>query len=138
MPRTQRSSGCVHPFSSSVCEYTRASTTRPVTSAIAAWKSDTKKLTRYWSSLRTPSLKKSQLTRKAFTSTAHRAVASDGRPPGDTEDREADEDPEELREQPPNELGVRKVAHETVDREVEGPLEGQEPRELLHPVRHQR
>ncbi len=96
MPSTQRSSGCVQPFNSSVCEYTSASTTRPVTSAIAAWSRDTKKLTLYWSSFSTPSLKKSQLTRKAFTSAAHRAVAPNRPPPGDTEDREADQDPEQL------------------------------------------
>jgi hypothetical protein len=66
MPSTQSSSGCVQPFSSCVCEYTSASTTRPVTSAIAACRSETKKFTRYCSSLRTPSLKKSQLTLSAF------------------------------------------------------------------------
>ena len=57
IPNTQRSSGWVQPFSSCVCEYTSDSTTSPVTSAIAIWKSDTKKLTRYWSSFSTPSLK---------------------------------------------------------------------------------
>src|SRR5262245_56602809 len=138
IPSTQSSSDCDQPFSSCVCEYTSASTTRPVTSAIAAWKSETKKFTRYCSSLSTPSLKKSQLTRTAFTSTPHRRIPANRVAPGDAEHREPDEDPEELRHQAADELDVRVVADEGLDREVERPLEGKEARNLLHPVGHER
>src|SRR5262249_54766682 len=121
MPRTHRSSGCVQPFSSCVCEYTSASTTRPVKSELAAWNSETKKFTRYWSSLRTPSLKKSQLTRKAFISPAHRAVPANRVLPRHAEDREPDQDPEQLRAEATQELLARVVADERLDREVERP-----------------
>src|SRR5262245_44570772 len=105
---------------------------------MAAWKSETKKFTRYCSSFSTPSLKNSQLTLSEFTSAPHRRVAPDRVLPRDPEDREPDEDPEELGEEPADELLVREVADEALDREVEGPLEGQEARDLLNPVRHER
>src|ERR1043165_2094037 len=138
MPKTHRSSGCVQPFSSAVCEYTSASTTRPVTSAIAICSSETKKFTRYWSSFSTPSFRYSQLTRTEFTLSPHRGVMLDGDAPRHAEDAEPDQDPEELRAKPFQELGAGQVADEAVDREVEGVLERKEARDLLHPVGHER
>src|SRR6188768_519059 len=134
IPRTQRSSDCDQPFSSCVCEYTSPRTTRPVTSAIAAWKSEMKKFTRYCSSLSTPSLKKSQLTRTAFTSAPDRRIAANRVAPGHAEDREPDENPEKLRQQAPDQLDVRVVPDQGLDREVERPLERKEARDVLHPV----
>src|SRR6266566_2484816 len=148
-PITARSSGCVQPFRLVVWPNTRASTASPVPAAIADWKSWTAKFARYWSSLSAPTRKNRPAStngrsgsRPAISrcppSAADRRVPPDREPPDDPHPDRPDHDPQELHREPAEQLRVGQMTDERLDRVPECPLERQDVRQPLGPIRHER
>src|SRR5690349_16089848 len=142
-PMTASSWGCVQPLSAGVWLKTRPRTASPVPSWIAAWRSWSQKFARYCRSFSAPIRKNSQASRSGRIVVlprlaCDRAVAPDREAPDDPDQDRADDDPQQLHRQAAQELLGRQVAHERLDRESERPLERQDVRDRLDPVRHQR
>src|SRR3954452_2099844 len=74
----------------------------------------------------------------AAISATHRRVALYGEVPHEAQVERTKNDPEDLHEQTADELFVRQVAQQRLDRKAEGPYERQEIRQLLGPLGHQR
>src|SRR3990170_4705398 len=113
-------------------------TMSPVASESSDCSTCSAKLTRYWRSFITPIRRWSNATRSVFTLVPHRCVAPDRVTPDEREDADAHDGPEHLHREPAQELGIREVTDERLDREIEGPAERQEPRDGLHPLREER
>src|SRR6476620_8518407 len=154
-PITASSSAWVQPARSVVWPNTSASTASPVNSEMIDWNTWTARFARYWSSFSAPIRKnvpnslngRSGSRRDATgavgltgrtTSATHRGEPLDREPPADDHDDRPDHDPEQLRQQPADQLRRRQLADQGLDREAERPLERQEVRQLLGPVGHQR